>query len=362
MKRLATSLSIRRKVALAFAVILLVALGPSVAAVWGLSAVDQAASEMRTSWLPAARLLGEVGRAFARLRTTDTSIAVSADPVILARGRQIAAGNLDVLQRSLQAYDRLPLPAAERESVVARVTVLTNYMDIRAQVARLASAGDWPAVTDLWFGEANRVFRAYNDLLDVSIARMAELADAASRRGQKIYRASLWLLLSGAISAIVAAAGTGLALHYLIARPIAHMADRLRRLANGDLNVDVSGTTRADEVGDIGRALVVFKHNAAQVTQRGAELHEANARLDAALGNMSQGLCMYDGAGRLAVVNMRYCEIFGLPFDAVRLGCTRRDLIALCSAYNHYTFSVDEFAARIDDVVARGVAQTMMIE
>ncbi|BDA83662.1 hypothetical protein Sa4125_12040 [Aureimonas sp. SA4125] len=36
-----------------------------------------------------------------------------------------------------------------------------------------------------------------------------------------------------------------------------------------------------------------------------------NARFEAALNNMTQGLCMFDGKGRLAVVNQRFIELFG---------------------------------------------------
>ena len=62
-------------------------------------------------------------------------------------------------------------------------------------------------------------------------------------------------------------------------------------------------------------------------TQR--DLAEQNTRLDAALTNMSQGLCMYDADGKLAIFNSRFAEIYGLPKDKVVPGMTTYDLIAL---------------------------------
>ena len=59
------------------------------------------------------------------------------------------------------------------------------------------------------------------------------------------------------------------------------------------------------------------------------DLAEQNKRLDAALMNMSQGLCMYDADGRLAIFNPRFAEIYGLPRDKVVPGMTTYDLIAL---------------------------------
>jgi diguanylate cyclase (GGDEF)-like protein len=47
--------------------------------------------------------------------------------------------------------------------------------------------------------------------------------------------------------------------------------------------------------------------------QRKAALTAQNTRFEAALGNMSQGLCMIDAGERLTVANLRFFEIFGLP-------------------------------------------------
>ena len=52
-----------------------------------------------------------------------------------------------------------------------------------------------------------------------------------------------------------------------------------------------------------------------------------NERLDVALTNMVQGLCMYDAEGRLVISNARFAEIYGLPKDMVVPGMTTRDLM-----------------------------------
>ena len=59
-----------------------------------------------------------------------------------------------------------------------------------------------------------------------------------------------------------------------------------------------------------------------------ARLQSTNLRLDTALDNMSQGLCLFDAEGRLTVVNRRYCELFGVDPGVVRLGTSYRDMVA----------------------------------
>jgi hypothetical protein len=52
------------------------------------------------------------------------------------------------------------------------------------------------------------------------------------------------------------------------------------------------------------------------------------ARLQAALNNMSEGLCMFDGAARLVLCNDRYVEIYGLDPALAKPGALLRDLLA----------------------------------
>ncbi|MDH3582446.1 MAG: PAS-domain containing protein, partial [Hyphomicrobiales bacterium] len=52
-----------------------------------------------------------------------------------------------------------------------------------------------------------------------------------------------------------------------------------------------------------------------------------NQRFDAALNNMSQGLCMFDGDQRLIVCNQRYASLYGLPSGLVRPGTTFREIL-----------------------------------
>lgn len=88
--------------------------------------------------------------------------------------------------------------------------------------------------------------------------------------------------------------------------------------------------------------------------QQKAQLHATNLRLDAALTHMSQGLCLYDGEGRLQVVNRRFCEIFDISPELVRPGMTFEDVLRLSvAAGNHGSHTVADLLAESDDILAR---------
>ncbi len=58
-----------------------------------------------------------------------------------------------------------------------------------------------------------------------------------------------------------------------------------------------------------------------------ASLAQKSQQLDAALNNMSQGLCMFDGQQRLMVCNRRYSEIYQLPQDLTAPGTTLQSVL-----------------------------------
>jgi len=88
--------------------------------------------------------------------------------------------------------------------------------------------------------------------------------------------------------------------------------------------------------------------------QQKAELYATNLRLDAALAHMSQGLCLYDGEGRLQVVNRRFCEIFDISPELVLPGMTFEDVLRLSvAAGNHGNQTVADLVAECEGFLAR---------
>src|SRR5436305_5390206 len=85
------------------------------------------------------------------------------------------------------------------------------------------------------------------------------------------------------------------------------------------------------------------------------QLKELLALHEAALANMSHGLCMVDAGQRLALVNQRFIELFEVPADKLYVGMPMRELIALSSASGNFPpAQIEEVARRRLDLMARG--------
>jgi diguanylate cyclase (GGDEF)-like protein len=90
------------------------------------------------------------------------------------------------------------------------------------------------------------------------------------------------------------------------------------------------------------------------------ELQRANVTIDAALNNMSQGLVMFDSAGRLVICNQRYLEMYGLSPEIVKPGYTFRELLAYRIAKGN-NFSSTDPEQYIADLQA-AIAQDTVVE
>ena len=77
-----------------------------------------------------------------------------------------------------------------------------------------------------------------------------------------------------------------------------------------------------------GGGFVAVCSDVTRLKEQEERLTETNRRLDTALDNMSQGLCLYDADHRLMVVNRRYCEIYGLPAGSVLPGMTALEVLS----------------------------------
>ena len=62
--------------------------------------------------------------------------------------------------------------------------------------------------------------------------------------------------------------------------------------------------------------------------RQATELERINTQFDAALSNMTQGLCMFDGQKRLVVWNERFAELYQIPPELQKVGTPHRIVIA----------------------------------
>jgi diguanylate cyclase (GGDEF)-like protein len=91
-----------------------------------------------------------------------------------------------------------------------------------------------------------------------------------------------------------------------------------------------------------------------ELKRTSSELASAHTRIDAALNNMSQGLCMFDKDGRLVVRNERYLRIYGMPSDAAKPGARFVDMLKYQQQAGDFNGDPQQFAAELCERLAQG--------
>ncbi len=100
---------------------------------------------------------------------------------------------------------------------------------------------------------------AYDTHMDADAVRLSKIgADTATDSKRDLWLAAAAAILFGSVIAL-ATSSLG------IVRPIRATVNDLRSLADGQLDIEVRGTERRDEVGDIARTMLVFKENGLRV-------------------------------------------------------------------------------------------------
>jgi len=134
--------------------------------------------------------------------------------------------------------------------------------------------------------------------IDVANATVSTLLDSA--------RSLLFWVSTSAFAALMLIGPFGLTVMRGVLTRLKRITVYMSRLAKRPLAEAVPSRDDRDELGDMARAVQVFKEN-------GEELLERKVQLDLALNNMAHGLCMFDAKRRLIICNGRYAAMYGLP-------------------------------------------------
>ncbi|MBY0561660.1 EAL domain-containing protein [Hyphomicrobium sp.] len=115
--------------------------------------------------------------------------------------------------------------------------------------------------------------------------------------------------------------------HYSVARPLRRLSETALRIREGGARTLPHGDrtlVRADEIGTLARSFqsMIAKLAAAQET-----LAVQYARVDAAINNLPQGLCMFDAEQNLIVCNRRYAELYELKPEHTVTGTPLRTIL-----------------------------------
>jgi methyl-accepting chemotaxis protein len=281
------SLSIRGKLLAAFGLIFVLILGLGGMSAAQLHLINGNTRDLRDHWTPSIQALGELKLLFSRERTRAARVMGTSDPA----QRRAALADYEqarpLMEEASRRYERL-ISSPEERALFERIRA--EYRSYSGHVVPLlaAPAGDAAAMAN-FNGESVRLFRAALETLDAASALNDAGGAQAAQAAEASYSRALWLTL-GAL--ILAAVLCGISVAWLarsVGGGVRSLSDSMLRLAKRDYGFELPEMARADEIGDMARAVATCRDGLREADALAAA-QAAEAAAKAARGERVDGL------------------------------------------------------------------------
>lgn len=269
---------------------------------------------------------GDLELLLERHRRITESAPVELDRVQIDKDRRIFEEIGDMIADRIEGQraampERIPVLLPELVDKGRRVLYLAANF---AQAKALEAVAEYSRTANALQDEI-RSYRA--ERLAVADRDVANLAAQGNRqRGWVLFCALAAILVIGPMI-------------FVIVRGIGHRlrmtTEAVLRLARNDTSVELTSAADADELGDIARAMAVFKDNAIALIEQREKVEQLNAWFKIALNNMARGLSMFDANRRLLVCNRSFQRLYDLPDELCRPGTPLESILEHGQATGH---------------------------
>jgi methyl-accepting chemotaxis protein len=349
-----TRVRIAHRLYAGFAIIVSLLVGAVAVSLWQLSAIGEDSDRVATLRVPTAltaeRLTAEVQGTLSALRgfLLTGKDAFKLDRASAWHGIDKASATMDALSAdwtnrdNVQAWSDFKTIRDEFRDAQAKVEAMYDPADNQPAIALLVAeaAPRGRQLLDILVGPVGSDGLRTGGMVDNQASMLKQDTDAI-QAGATMLLMILWGLLlvgvvAGALLSVQIAGG--------ISRPLVAMTAAMRRLAEGNLEVEVPAKDRGDEIGAMAAAVEVFKQNAIKVDEMNAaeSLRAGQTReRTAAMNRLVDGL----GAVDDAAVAGEFSKRMEMNFQA-------EDLRSVDTRINNLVATVDRGLGETGSVLA----------
>lgn len=273
--------TIRTKLRLAFLGLAVFFIVFGTASIVRMGQLNDRSVEMETDWIPSMVYTAALHIDFAQYMLELARHVLTADPAAMAAREQRMAEFEQDIARQRGHYEPLVDPG---EETTIYKTFSAKFDDVMAQsraILALSRKNQKPQAADLLkAGETS--FEEVGTLLNRLVKINREGAAQGGRDSTEIFTTTRFRMTIGVGLVVLIALWLAIALERAVSRPIARLSEVVERLAAGDLQVQIEGVERRDEVGLIARSVA---DTAASLQRLVGELR--GLILEARAGNLS---------------------------------------------------------------------------
>ena len=182
-------------------------------------------------------------------------------------------------------FERIRRDAAENDLYAVFKQHWNEYRTLVNQITALSRTNRKTDAQALYGGASRAAYEAASDTLGQLTDQAVANAQTASERLGVAYRQAFWLIVLGIVIAGVMVVAALVHIRRSISAPLLQLADRMRRLAANNTDIDIPETARRDEIGKMAQATVVFRNNAIELMRSQRTLARQAALLEEQLAH-----------------------------------------------------------------------------
>jgi methyl-accepting chemotaxis protein len=258
-----------------------------------MSSMREQSEEVESNWLPSVINVGTMSQDLLRIRALTFRLLVNRDPAVQQQNVARIESLKQALAKAQNDYDALIVLPEERSLFDRYLELEKQYLEMQAQVMRLATGDQIQAAETLVNGEMNQLADTLTATLNQLIELNNQHAHLATDKAQTVYvGARLWVmvLLAGALVLTVILAYV---LTRSIVNPLAQSLQVAEVVATGDLTPQISIQGRDEPA----RLLVALKtmqqslrDTIGRISDSSNQLASASEELSAVTEDATRGL------------------------------------------------------------------------
>lgn len=328
-------------------------------------AINGAAQDIQSQWLPSVRWIGEMRVQSARFRAVLRDHLIVPDAERADVDKNLAARKAD-FEKAAKAYQPLISSSAEREFADQLEKQWQSFISASDEVQSLANRGNVAAAKDVNGKKVVPVGRA----MDATLAKLVELNDGGAEVAGRSAEATYWnairlmtVILGGAIIL-----GLGAAIFVVrdISRGIGSILKPMGQLTDGELSVEIPHQGENTEIGRIASALQIFKEaliakkasdnaanaDAAAKTARAQRISAATGNFEAMIGELVGSLASASTELEASASTMTKTSDLTMSLSDSAASASRtvtENIQAVAAATEEITSSVNEIGRQVHE-------------
>jgi two-component system, OmpR family, sensor kinase len=250
-----------------------------------LSAVNHVSEVIRNHWLRDTRILGDISNYMSDYRAAEATRLLSSTPAeLVASEKEIAALDATVAT-SQRSYEEITQDPSETELYARFAEQWAAYKTVAAQVIALARTGHAAEAVALYNTNSRHAFDLSSDTLSKLTDQTVAKAQQDSDRATDTYRRARTMIVTAMLLAASLLFSVVMYVTRRILAPLLELAKCMHTLAGHDTEIAIPSVQREDEIGEMARAVAVFRDNAVTLVNSQRRLIEQAAALEQGLDN-----------------------------------------------------------------------------